>query len=335
MKIMKVLMLVAGLVMATGSVAEARQAMGVHDKIVDGFMFLVDNSGSMMMDHKSTGIQKIEMAKRIMTKIDSNVPDLGYQAAVTLFSPNESVVAPMTFDEMAMNDAIQNIGNKAKIYGRMTNFEKNFYGIANMISEMNGPKAVFLISDGMENIGVVPAQAAQALYAANPEMVLHVISVADTAMGMENLKAVAALHNKSQFIDGANLIYSDDAAYDLVSSALYEKTIPSQMVTGTTIVLFDTAKHAIKPKHQKRLDEIAAIMVTRPDLKLYIEGHADIRGTDAYNQGLSERRCNAVRDYLASRGVKADQMIAKGKGETDYFPAYEYDRRVDVMIIWQ
>ncbi len=335
MKMMKVIVLVAGLVMATGSAAEARQAIGVHDKMVDGFMYLVDNSGSMMMDHKSTGIQKIEMAKRIMTKIDSNVPDLGYDAAIALFSPNASVVAPMEFDEMKMNKAIQGIGNMAGIYGRLTTFQKSFYGIANMISEMSGPKAVYLISDGMENMGVVPAQAAQALYSANPNMVLHVISVADSAKGMKNLMAVASLHSKAQFIDGANLMYSDDAAMDLVSSTLYEVTIPNESVVGTAIVLFDTGKYNIKKVYADRLDDIAAIMVTRPDLKLYVEGHADVRGGDAYNMTLSENRAMAVKDYLVNAGVGSDQIISSGMGETDYFPALEYDRRVDVMVIWQ
>ncbi len=335
MKMIKVLALVAGLVMATGSAAEARQAMGVHEKIVDGFMYLVDNSGSMMMDHKSTGVQKIEMAKRIISKIDSNVPALDYQAALNLFSPNASVVAPTTFDEGMFDNAVQAMGNNAKIYGRLTTFQKSFNEMASMIGNMSGSKAVFLISDGMENIGVNPAQAAQALYAANPNMVLHVISVADSAKGMANLKAVAALNENSLYVDGRNLIYSDDAAKKVVSTALYETTIPSQMVTSMHAVLFRTAKYDIMPKYAKLLDGMIEVMVTRPELKIYVEGFADITGGADYNLTLSQNRVKAVADYLVNGGVKPEQIIGKGLGELDYYPTHQLDRRVDIMIVWE
>jgi OOP family OmpA-OmpF porin len=45
-------------------------------------------------------------------------------------------------------------------------------------------------------------------------------------------------------------------------------------------------------------------------------GHTDKLGSDAYNQKLSERRANQVRDYMISQGIEASRLVAVGKGET-------------------
>ena len=57
-----------------------------------------------------------------------------------------------------------------------------------------------------------------------------------------------------------------------------------------------------------------------PDVKVSIDGHTDSVGTDAYNQSLSERRANAVREYLVKAGVPASQLSTHGYGESK--PAY-------------
>lgn len=334
MKMVKVLLLLAGFTLAAMP-AQARQAMGVHEKIVDGFMYLVDNSGSMMMDHNATGVQKIEMAKRIMTKIDSNIPELGYQGALTLFAPNAAVIPATNWDHSSFASAIQSIGNDAPIYARLTPMQPDFRAVAGMVSELSGSKAVFLLSDGMENLGGSAVAAAQALYAANPSMVLHIISLADTAEGAANLQAMAALNSNSLYIDGSTVLNSDKTALDIVRTALYVETIPSDMVASMQEVLFNVGKYDILPKYAKVLDHMAAVMVTRPELKIFVEGFADPAGDAMSNLTLSENRANAVKDYLINAGVRADQLIAKGRGETDKYPSYMLDRRAEVMIIWQ
>ncbi len=63
------------------------------------------------------------------------------------------------------------------------------------------------------------------------------------------------------------------------------------------------------------LDGVAESLKKRPDIKVTIAGHTDSRGSAAYNKMLSQRRAEAVRRYLASQGVKASNLIAKGFGE--------------------
>jgi OOP family OmpA-OmpF porin len=64
------------------------------------------------------------------------------------------------------------------------------------------------------------------------------------------------------------------------------------------------------------LDVAADTLKGCPNVAVRVEGHTDSVGTDAYNQGLSERRANAVRNYLVDHGVSASRLTAVGFGES-------------------
>ena len=69
------------------------------------------------------------------------------------------------------------------------------------------------------------------------------------------------------------------------------------------------------PSETKNLDAIAEYMSGNPKLGLVIEGHCDQRGTDEYNRALSERRANAIKSYLISRGISEDRLRTKPCGK--------------------
>ena len=79
-------------------------------------------------------------------------------------------------------------------------------------------------------------------------------------------------------------------------------------------VNFDLNKADITPASYGILDEIAAALGARPQLKVVVEGHTDNTGTPAYNMDLSNRRAQAVVDYLVGKGVSPSRLSAKGYG---------------------
>ena len=82
-------------------------------------------------------------------------------------------------------------------------------------------------------------------------------------------------------------------------------------------VLFDFDSAALRPEAKGMLDELARGIKSRAPRLLQIEGHTDAKGSDAYNQNLSERRAQAVLNYLAERGGLDRQLMqAKGFGES-------------------
>ena len=81
-------------------------------------------------------------------------------------------------------------------------------------------------------------------------------------------------------------------------------------------IQFETGKATIKSASHKLLNDIADQFISNPEYKIEIQGHTDNVGSAELNQTLSEKRANAVKDYLVGRGVAATRMTANGYGLT-------------------
>lgn len=81
-------------------------------------------------------------------------------------------------------------------------------------------------------------------------------------------------------------------------------------------VLFDFDSAAIRPDAERTLGEVAAVLSAYGERPIRVEGHTDSIASDAYNQGLSEKRAAAVVKWLGERGVAVRRMRAAGFGES-------------------
>jgi outer membrane protein OmpA-like peptidoglycan-associated protein len=81
-------------------------------------------------------------------------------------------------------------------------------------------------------------------------------------------------------------------------------------------VLYDFNSAKLRKESYPKFDTLVAWMTEYPNMVIELSAHTDSKGTDVYNQKLSERRAQACVDYLLTRGISADRMIAKGYGET-------------------
>jgi outer membrane protein OmpA-like peptidoglycan-associated protein len=79
-------------------------------------------------------------------------------------------------------------------------------------------------------------------------------------------------------------------------------------------VTFETGRSALKPDSYTILDIVAASLVANPTIKIEIGGHTDNTGASATNLRLSQARADAVRAYLATKGVGPERMVSKGYG---------------------
>jgi outer membrane protein OmpA-like peptidoglycan-associated protein len=82
-------------------------------------------------------------------------------------------------------------------------------------------------------------------------------------------------------------------------------------------VNFDFDKSDIRPDAVPILDEAAKTLKEYGDVTVSVDGYTDSIGTEAYNQGLSERRANSVKNYLERQGVAGSRMTARGFGESN------------------
>ncbi len=104
-------------------------------------------------------------------------------------------------------------------------------------------------------------------------------------------------------------------------------------------VTFAVDSSAISPTFQRTLDSIANSMIQYPNSLIDVYGHTDSTGSDAYNQALSERRAQAVANYLISHGVSSSRIRWQGFGETqpvvsnDTEEGRARNRRVEIKIV--
>ncbi len=88
------------------------------------------------------------------------------------------------------------------------------------------------------------------------------------------------------------------------------------MNLGSDYLKFEFDKAELQPGDRELLSRIAGILLTSTDYTVSVNGHTDDVGTQEYNQKLSERRAQAVRDYLVEAGVSEEILSVTGHGKT-------------------
>jgi outer membrane protein OmpA-like peptidoglycan-associated protein len=117
---------------------------------------------------------------------------------------------------------------------------------------------------------------------------------------------------------------------------------PPNAQPGTIIslkgVVFDFDKSDIRDDGRPALLEAAKILKQNPDVKVEVRGYTDSVGSDDYNIGLSERRAQAVFDFLVGQGIDANRMLVRGYGKSNPVASNATDegrqqnRRVDFVV---
>jgi outer membrane protein OmpA-like peptidoglycan-associated protein len=135
------------------------------------------------------------------------------------------------------------------------------------------------------------------------------------------------------------------AALDRMQEALSRIVPTVRTPTGMVMQLanksfrFDFDSAALKPDNRETLSRISGVLLASEGYRLFIDGHTDDVGTSDYNQHLSERRADSVRDYLVKAGVPADIIEVKGFGKSNPLArakttdAREKNRRVEIGIV--
>jgi outer membrane protein OmpA-like peptidoglycan-associated protein len=110
------------------------------------------------------------------------------------------------------------------------------------------------------------------------------------------------------------------------------------LIANMSDVLFKSGSSELLAGARERLAKVSGIVLAYPSLRLSVEGHTDSIGTDDYNQQLSEKRAEAVRDYLVQQGISSDAVIASGFGKTapvasnDTPEGRQQNRRVELVL---
>lgn len=107
--------------------------------------------------------------------------------------------------------------------------------------------------------------------------------------------------------------------------------MPSNITFATDSAIFQSGFNSV-------LDSVAKVLAEYSKTIIYVTGHTDSTGSDAYNNTLSQNRASAVANYLSLRGVNASRMVVRGMGKTspiasnDTAEGRAQNRRVELSI---
>lgn len=328
-------------------VAGAAQAKTELVSKVDSFVLFVDYSGSMAMTNAQAKQEKIEMAKDLLAKMNEKIPALGYDSRLTTFAPTSKLYEG-AYDRAGMAKGIDSLATGYAIFGRMTPMGGGLEDIRPTLDALKGRIAVIVFSDGESNLGKSPVPVATELYNAfGGRLCFHAVSFADKPEGQATMDAIGKLSGCSVSASAADLLGSEAALDKFVRDVFYDEVVVAEPAPAPTPepeaevlplrIHFDFDSAKIRGDMAPILDEAAEQIKARGG-NLTLEGHTCNIGTEAYNQGLSERRAASVKDYLAKQGIAADAMATVGKGES--MPKYDNDtdegrklnRRVEIIF---
>jgi OmpA-OmpF porin, OOP family len=118
-----------------------------------------------------------------------------------------------------------------------------------------------------------------------------------------------------------------------------DRTDRGLVVTLGDEILFDVDQAELKPGGMQQLSRVAEFLRQNPDRNVLIEGHTDSTAPDSYNLALSQRRANAVEDFLIMQGADPTRILATGYGEqlpiasNATAAGRQANRRVEIVVL--
>ncbi len=123
-----------------------------------------------------------------------------------------------------------------------------------------------------------------------------------------------------------------------VPDAKVERVGEGIVVEFSSAVLFGFDQSDLSAEAKANLDKLVKVLNTYPDTNIEVQGHTDSKGSETYNQNLSEKRAGSVSAYLTANQIASARITTKGFGET--LPEYDNEtedgraqnRRVEFLI---
>lgn len=248
-----------------------------------------------------------------------------YEVGLLVFGGSMRTGAALAdFDRAALQTAAAEIRTMGAGLerGGATPLRHIFDEITSAVSGKTARTAVVLISDGVSDYPRRTQQAAQRLAESHPDLCIHTVQLGEDGAGGDNLAGYAALGREecSSSLHASELRSPDQIAA-FVAQVMFEEdetllTNPCANIVSITSANFAFNRADIDAANARRIRESADQLNECPNIDVSVEGHTDYIGSEAYNQALSVRRANAVREYLVRYGVDEDRLTIKGFGKS-------------------
>ncbi len=298
---------------------------------VSNLFVLTDASGSMWKE------RTFPTAKALSTSFVKALPDASarsksraYNVGYVAFGGDDRVAVPLQpFDRQKLLAA----ADQADIMGSMsgtggtTPIHAVIDEVAQQLEGKSGATAVVLFSDGVPD-DVDRALASAAALAEGyrgGRLCIFGVQVGEQQAGAEFLRALSSVTACGTSQNAEQL--SAPAAFERYAKNVVVGAAPLPAVAAAPPsacagairlrgIEFAFDKAEVTDASKVVLDTAIETIANCKELRVKVSGHTDSTGAEAYNEGLSQRRARAVRDYLVSKGISESRITARGFGET-------------------
>jgi OOP family OmpA-OmpF porin len=323
---------------------------GLLKQKVDNFYVVMDASGS--QDETYRGYTKFAIAHDFLSRCNQTIPDVPLNAGLRGFGHSRRPFAqktklyygPTEYTKAGFKSGVDDINWG----GAGSPADLALDSAAADMTPWSGRTALIFVGDGQYD-GYDPVGAAKRLKAQYGDN----LCIYTVLVGSEDPASIKYMNDIAEagecgFYQSAKYLESPQAMAAWVEAVLFEKAQPMAAAPTPTDmdgdgipdnydqctntprgapvnnvgcwiipnVEFNFDKTDIKAGFVADLDEVTGVMIANPDVKMDIFGYTDSIGTEEYNLGLSERRANAVKNYLVDKGIATDRIRTQGLGET-------------------
>ncbi|GAN33795.1 MAG: VWA domain-containing protein [Candidatus Brocadia sp. AMX2] len=316
---------------------------------IKSFVIILDASASMEDVYTGAvnkGHPKFAVAKDILTRMNTTLPEIDINSALVTFGHGFFKPLDKTFVVYELTKhsrgLLENALNGVTIPEGSSPAGNAIKDATNLLLTSGGQNAVILVSDGEQLIGSPLARAQDLKEIYGDKVCLYTIFVGNTAEGAKALRElarevqcgfsvtadeIASSDDMADFVkkvfltaipkqvsdidsDGDGVYDKDDECPDTPKGAIVDSR-GCWVVKGIT---FDYKKWAIKEEFNSNLSNIVDILQKNPDMHIRIEGHTDNIGSMEYNIDLSQKRAQAVKNYLVGKGIQESRVSTVGFG---------------------
>lgn len=316
---------------------------------IESFVIILDASASMQDKFTGTvnkGHSKFTVAKDILMRMNNTLPEIEIKSALVTFGHGFLKPLDKTFVVYELTKhsrgLLENALNGATIPEGCSPAGNAIKDAKNLLLTSGGQNAVILVSDGEQLIGSPLSKAQDLKEMYGDRVCLYTIHVGNTAEGKEELRdlvreakcgfsvtadEIASSDNMADFVekvfltavpkhvsdidsDGDGVYDKDDECPNTPKGAIVDSR-GCWVVKGIT---FDYKKWDIKEAFNSNLSNIVDVLQNNPDMHVRIEGHTDNIGSMKYNIDLSQKRAQAVKNYLVEKGINESRVSVMGFG---------------------
>ena len=283
-------------------------------KLADNFIVLFDASNSMKRQYKKGSPEsRYEIARAILKDKVKQLPDLGYNAGLYLYTPYAELEPMAPLDRMGWANAVDSM--PADPSGR-TFLAQSLRKIEPVLQGLSGKTVVYIFSDGQYSQieGLKEPEDYTQDFANKYNVCFYVIGAPQDNLARKRLADMAKANACSRVIPFSKFVenpeYTTGALYTVKATERIE-TLSESRIVGLQIdnILFDFDKASLRTSYVDEVDALGMFLQKNPSAYVLLEGYTDSSGSEEYNLGLSLRRAESIANYLMDNYNIGDDRI--------------------------